>query len=361
MARFLRAVLTIDPRTSNMKMHRDLLIPLAVIIAACSMCVFRNSDSGAGMAERSGPEVRLAYFPNLTHAPGIIGVASGAWQKELRDSRLSITIVNAGPEAMEAMLAGELDFSFVGPSPAINTYLKSHGRALQVISGACLGGASLVSRQGANINSLKDLNGKRVAVPQTGGTQDVSCRYFMKKAGLSAKDQGGTVEIVSVKNSDILSLLKQGELDAAWVPEPWASRLRTETGARTILDERDLWPDHRFSTTLLVVRRAFSKEHPEIVDQVLRAHLETLNWMKTHDRRSRELVNRELKRMTGKALKIDVLDEAWSHLSFNADPDEASVETFAKAAADAGYLKDTNLALEGMFASRPVARRAGGR
>lgn len=283
-------------------------------------------------------ELRLAYFPNITHAPALVGVGGHRYEKDLPRYAIQSKVVNAGPEAMEALLAGEVDLAFVGPSPAINTYIKSNGDALRVIAGACSGGASLISRDGT-VTRVSDLDGKSIAVPQLGGTQDVSLRHFLALNGLKPREKGGTVSIVPVANPDILSLFKRKQIDAAWVPEPWASRLRHEGGGRTAVDERTLWPHGQFTTTVVVVRRAFADAHPDAVQDFVRAHVETVAWMQSHAKEAQEIANGELKRLSGKALKPDVLKEAWANVAFTTDPNSDSIQAFAQAARDAGYLK----------------------
>ncbi len=331
-----------------MRFGKELGVPAFVFFAILACLIFVGKRS-AGAETNGKPEIRIAYFPNITHAPAIVGVASGLWTKELPNYTLAPRVVNAGPEAMEALLAKEVDFSFVGPSPAINTYVKSNGKALKIIAGVCQGGASLIRRADVKIDSVKDLDGKSVAVPQIGGTQDISCRYFLTKNGLRAKDQGGTVDVIPIKNSDILALFLQKHIDAAWVPEPWAARIKKEAGAQTVVDERTLWPEGNFSTTVLVVRSEYAAAHPDVVDSVLKAHLSTLNWIQTHQAEAKKVVNSELKRLTSKALPTDVLEEAWSHVTFSDDPNVSSIQAFAKAAVEAGYQKNTELSLDALI------------
>lgn len=295
--------------------------------------------------------LRLAYFPNLTHAPALVGTARGEFDRALTGFHISPKVVNAGPEAMEALLAGEVDMAYVGPSPAVNTFLKSKGKALQIVSGACSGGASLLARNGVAISRLEDLDGKRVAIPQLGGTQDVSLRHFLGTKGLRPKELRGTVEIIPVKNPDILTLFKQGQIDAAWVPEPWATRLRTETNATRVLDERDLWPDHEFTTTVLVARSEFARQHPDIVAQFVRANRDVIAWINRHPENAQSVVNDELKRLTGKKLKDGVLREAWTKLAFTTDANPPVVQAMADAARDAGYSKGPQMSLIGLFAN----------
>jgi NitT/TauT family transport system substrate-binding protein len=294
--------------------------------------------------------LRVAYFPNLTHAPALVGIATGKLQTGLPEYSISTRVVNAGPEAMEALLAGEVDVAFVGPSPAINTYLKSNGKALRIISGACEGGAALVARPEANIHSVGDLSGKTVAVPQLGGTQDVSCRHFIALAGLKSADHGGTVSILPLKNPDILTLFKQKQLDAAWVPEPWASRLCAEAGAHVVVDESQLWPSGHFITTVVVVRTAFAAIHPLFTNQFVASNEAVLDWMHKNGPAAEKLVNQELKRLSGKGLSASLLHQAWSKLSFSSNPNVESVRSFERAAYEEGYLKTDPGTLPGIFA-----------
>lgn len=311
-------------------------------VAALSLVFLSVAFGGSPNSVARGDHriaLRLAYFPNLTHAPAIVGIARGEFQREASRYRIEPKVVNAGPEAMEALLAGEVDFAYVGPSPAVNTYLKSGGKALVILSGACSGGASLISRGDLPIRSVADLDGKRVAVPQLGGTQDVSLRHFLDENGLAPQDRGGSVEIIPVKNPDILALFIEKQIDAAWVPEPWASRLKKDARAKTVVDERDLWPGRRFTTTVLVARKAYADVHPDAVQDVLLAHSISVGWLNANPEDAQKVVNSELKRLTGKALADSVMREAWSRVEFTSDPNRVNIVALSEAAKKAGYLK----------------------
>jgi len=326
-------------RIRNTRISRDLVVAFAAILAliVLSMAFGGSPDSRPPGEKR--PSLRLAYFPNLTHAPALVGIARREFQKEVQDFFIEPIVVNAGPEAMEALLAREVDVAYVGPSPAVNTFIKSGGKALKILAGACDGGASLIARGDLDIRSIADLDHKRIAVPQLGGTQDVSLRHFLDLNGLSPQDKGGTVEVLPVKNPDILALFLRRQIDAAWVPEPWASRLKKEAQAKTVVDERELWPGKSFTTTVIVARTAFADAHPDAIAALLRAHLESLKWLNANPRQAQIVVNSELKRLTGKALTDGVLQEAWSRLRFTDDPNRGNVLAFAAAARKAGYLK----------------------
>jgi NitT/TauT family transport system substrate-binding protein len=300
------------------------------------------------------PAVRLAYFPNLTHAPAIIGVADGIFAKSLPEYAFTTKVVNAGPEAMEALVAGAVDVAYVGPSPALNTYVKSHGKALKILAGVCEGGAALMCRADLSISSVSDLGGHRIAVPEFGGTQDVSLRHFLKQAGLSPREQGGTVEILPIKNPEILSLFKQKELDAAWVPEPWASRLQVEAGAHLVTEEAPLWPNGQFSTTVMVASTKFLEDHPDAAEKLVIDNADVIGWIASHPREAQEQANNAIGKITGKPLKSAIVRAAWSNLKFSSRQDRNSLQAFAIAASDAGYLKADQRLETGLWAD-PVA------
>jgi NitT/TauT family transport system substrate-binding protein len=295
---------------------------------------------GDGVSRGAKGEVRLAYFPNLTHAPILVAVKDGIYEKRLPGYGIKSFVVNAGPEAMEALLAGDVDIACVGPSPALNTYAKSGGKALRIVAGVCSGGASLMARDGVAINSVTDLAGKTVADPEFGGTQDVSLRHFLKLNGLASRESGGNVEVMALKNPDILTAFKRGQLDAAWVPEPWASRLAAEAHARRVVDERTLWPGGRITTAVLVARTGFLNAHPDVVEAVVEGTQAAMDRLAKNPAAGEAEANEEIKHLTGKPLKQAVIADAWSRMEFSTTLDQNSLAAFAGAARDAGYLTD---------------------
>ena len=288
--------------------------------------------------------IRIGYFPNITHSQALIGFSTDRrdFEKIFGDSvHVDTKIFNAGPSAIEALFAGELDMAYIGPNPAINGYVRSHGQALRIIAGATSGGAVLVARSGVSIRTTADWSGKRIASPQLGNTQDVALRHYLVSNGLKTKENGGTVTIIPTQNPDILTLFHKGEIDGAWVPEPWGARLVKETGAKILLDERDLWPDRRFVTANIIVSTKFLKEYPSLVQQMLRAHVQLTGWIVAHPAEARTIANAEIKRLTGKALSGEVLADAWQRFDCTYDPIRSSLYSSADRAFALGYLGKT--------------------
>ncbi len=283
--------------------------------------------------------VRVGAFPNITHPQAMIGKANGWFEKALGPQvKIDWKSFNAGPSAMEALFAGALDMTYVGPNPAINGYVRSNGEALRTVAGATSGGAALVVRQDAGISKPEDFHGKRIASPQMGNTQDVALRAWLKAHGMKTTDKGGDVQVIPVANPDQLTLFLKKQLDAAWAPEPWASRLVHEANGRIFLDERELWPNGQFVTAQFVVNTKFLNEHPELVKTWLRAHVELTDWINGHRTEAKSILNAQIQKETGKALPSDVLDDAFGRLEVTYDPLRSAFLKAAQSAFDAGFL-----------------------
>ena len=94
------------------------------------------------------------------------------------------------------------------------------------------------------INSAEDLRGTTLATPQLGNTQDAALRAWLKEEGLgNPVEGGGDVTISPTENATTLQLFQDGGIQGAWLPEPWASRLVLEAGAKVLVDEATLWPE----------------------------------------------------------------------------------------------------------------------
>ena len=296
-------------------------------------------SSAAGWGQGSANTIRVGAFPNITHAQAMVGKANGFFDKAMGPQvKVQWTSFNAGPSAIEALFAGAIDMTYVGPNPAINGYVRSNGEALRVVSGAASGGASLVVRNDSGINKPEDFHGKRVASPQFGNTQDVALRNWLRSHGLKTNDKGGDVQIVPMANPDQLTLFLKKDLDAAWAPEPWATRLIHEGNGRLLVDERSLWPNGQFVIGLLVVNTKFLKAHPDLVKNWIRANVELTDWINGHQDEAKKLLNQQIQVETSKALPVAVLNEAFSRLQVTYDPLHSALTTAAQQAFDDGFL-----------------------
>ena len=301
-----------------------------------------TSSTAAGSTSTAAGELRLGYFANVTHASAVVGVAHGDFAKALGATKLTTQLYNAGPAEMTALLGGQLDAAYVGPSSALSAFVTSHGQALKIVAGATSGGAELVVRPG--INTVADLKGKTLATPQKGNTQDVALRAWLKQNGLTANTDGtGDVSVNPQDNAATLDQFKAGHIDGAWLPEPWASRMVLEAGAKVLVDERSLWPNGQFATTNLVVSTTFLNAHPDTVKALIDGQIAANQWITADPADAQKLVNDRLKALTGKALSADEIQRAFSEQTATDDPLAASLQTSMDHAVSTGLLKTTDL------------------
>ncbi|GAY08558.1 ABC transporter substrate-binding protein [Pseudonocardia sp. N23] len=323
-----------------------LLATLAAVgvLASCS----RASDapaagsSGSGGTTSPAAELRLGYFPNITHAPALIGVDKGYFAQELGSTKLTTQTFNAGPDEVNALLGGSLDVAFIGSSPAINAYGKSDG-AVRLIAGAASGGAQLVVSK--DITSPEQLKGKTIATPQLGNTQDVALKKWLKANNLeiaTAQDPNKVV-VQNLDNPRTLDLFKSGQIAGGWLPEPWSSRL-VDAGASVLVDERTLWPGGGFPTTVVIVRTAFLQEHPDAVEALLRGEQKAIDFIASDPAGAKTAANNAIKALSGSALAQSVVDRAFTELSFGLDPLAATFPQLSKDSVTAGATqKETDL------------------
>ena len=301
-------------------------------------------------AQQKPTVLRVGYFPNITHAQALVGRANGQFEKSLGAGvQVEWKAFNAGPSAIEALFANAIDLTYVGPNPTVAGYFRSQGAGVRVIAGAASGGASLVVRKDAGIQNASDFHGKKIATPQLGNTQDVALRSWMRVNGLKSREKGGDVQVIPISNPDQLTLFLKGQIDAAWAPEPWAARLVHEGGGRIFLDERDLWPDHQFVITNIIVSPKFLKEHPDVVKNFLRTHVELTEWINKNPAQAKQIMNQQLQKETGKALPAEVLDEAFSRMQVTYDPIHSSLLKSTQQAFDEGFLGRTQPDLSGLY------------
>ncbi len=340
-----------------MRRARLWMVLLSVVVLFAAAC---GGDSGgdgttapggngttATPAGGGADEVRLGYFANVTHAPAIVGVSNGFFEEELGDVALRTLTFNAGNEAIEAIFSGALDVTFIGPNPAINGFSQSDGEAIRIISGSTSGGASLIVDD--SIQSEEDFAGKTLATPSLGNTQDVAARAWLADQGYEVTlEGGGDVSIVPQANADTLTAFQSGQVNAAWAPEPWATRLIIEGGGRTFLDEAELWPNGQFVTTHLIVATEFLEENPETVDAILRGLVRSIDYVNENPDEAKTVVNEGIEAITGSAIADDTINGAWENLEFTVDPIASSLQKSADDAEAAGLLEPVDL--DGIYA-----------
>jgi sulfonate transport system substrate-binding protein len=319
-------------------------VVLLAAVAACSGSTSTSAASGGtGSAGSPAPvTVRLGYFPNVTHAPAIIGVEKGFFQQALGQNKLETATFNAGPEAIDALFADSIDAAFVGPNPAVNAFQKSSGEAIRIVAGSTSGGAGLVVKPA--ITSPADLKGKKIASPQLGNTQDVALRSYLKSQGFNVDASGGgDVSIIPQANADTLSQFATGDIDGAWVPEPFFTRMQQESGGKVLVNEKTLWPNGQFVTTQLIVATKFLDAHPDVVLDLITGEAQAIKFITDSPADAQKVTNDGIAKIAGKPLKDSVVTAAFGNMTFTLDPIASSLKKSAEDAKDVGLLDDANV------------------
>jgi len=321
------------------------IVRIAGFLAAAFIAAVFSVNAGAEEVT-----MRIGYFPNITHSQALVGLSRGIFQKELgNDVKIDTKVFNAGPSAIEALFAGELDLTYIGPNPAINGYVKSKGEALRIVAGATSGGAGLVVRNDSGIKTSRDFHNRKISSPQLGNTQDVALRSWLKKNGYKLREKGGDVQVLPTANPDQLTLMLKKEIDGAWTVEPWVSRLIKDGNGKLFLDERTLWPGGEFVTAHIIVSKKFLDAHPDLVKKWLKAHIETTEWINNNLEEAKRTVNAEIKRITTKALPDDIIDSSFKRLKVTYDPIKGSLMGSAKGAYEEGFLGNKMPDLSGIY------------
>jgi NitT/TauT family transport system substrate-binding protein len=311
----------------------------------------------AAKAESAKPAkqivLRMGHFPNVTHAQGVVAhywsdqgklpdkksnmsdQGKGWFEERLGpDVKIEWYVYNAGPSAMEGILTKSLDVTYVGPNPALNTYLKSKGEEIRVIAGAATGGAALVVHEGGAIAKPEDFRGKKVATPQFGNTQDVSCRAWLTNQGFKITQAGGDVSVIPTNNPDQLPLFMKGDLDGVWTVEPWVSILEMQGNGKAFFEETDSL------TTVLTCSAAFLKDQPDLAKKVVAANRELTEWINAHPEEAQKMVTEEVGALTHSKVSPELIAHAWKRLTFTDAIGREAFETFLKSAQKAGFLTD---------------------
>ena len=320
----------------------SICVAVVLLAAACGESASGTPGASATGAAASGGDVvlRVGHFPNLTHAHGLVAHAltrqgKGWFEERLGPgTRVEWFVYNAGPSAMEAILAGSLDLTYVGPNPALNAHIKSGGNEVRVLAGATNGGAALVVPGDGRLAKPEDFRGKKIATPQLGNTQDVSCRAWLAAQGFQVTQTGGDVTVVPTQNPDQLALFQTGDVDAVWTVEPWVSRLELEAGGKLFLEEPDA------ITTVLASSAALLRDRRELAAKFVKAHAELTAWIEAHPAEAQTLISDELAAETGKPVKPELMTRCWPRLHLTNEVSLAALQAFVTSAQSAGFLKD---------------------
>ena len=327
-----------------MKISYVIGIGVSIIVIAAAIGLSNISS------DNTNDKIRVAFFPSISHVVPIVGIENDIFQENLTQQKIiEPKIFDSGPQVIESLFSNSIDLAYVGPGPVINGFLKSDGRDLKILAGAANGGASFIIQKNSGLDSIDNFHGKRIASPQISNTQDVSLRHYLSTNGLNPVEKGGTVFVLNISNPDIYTLFAKGEIDGAWVPEPWATILVEELDGIRLFNENQFWPEKQFSSVLLIGRTDFIDNNPEIVRKWIESNDKTVQWINSNPGKAKMIYNQFMQDYMGKTFSKKIIDESFSNLEITSIPIENSVITFAERSDLLGYLGRSGYSLDGLF------------
>jgi|TARA_B100000029_G_scaffold156392_1_gene151669 NitT/TauT family transport system substrate-binding protein len=328
---------------------------VGIVIAGIVLGVIMMSYT----SENPTDKIRVAFFPSISHAVPIVGIENDIFKENLTDKKMiEVKIFDSGPQVIESLFSNSIDLAYVGPGPIVNGFLKSNGNDLKILAGAANGGASFIIQKDSGLDSIENFQGKRIASPQISNTQDVSLRHYLSTHDLKPVEKGGTVFVINISNPDIYTLFAKGDIDGAWVPEPWATILVEELGGIRLFNESQFWPEKQFSSVLLIGRTNFIEQNPEIVEKWILSNEKTAQWINSNPDKTKMIYNEFMKGYMGKTFPKKVVDESFSNIEITSKPVKESVITFAERADSLGYLGRSGYDLNGIFYNQNVSENS---
>ena len=309
---------------------------ISMVMACACVC---TAFSGCSWS-KDDKTVNIAFFPNITHAQAMIMQSQNLLENSLGDDyKVKWTSFNAGPAEVEALKSEDIDIGYIGPVPAISANVTTYGDVI-TIAGATNGGQVLIARDDAGIKSVKDLANKTVSIPQMGNTQHLALLKLLSDNGLKAKDSGGNVNVIAVSNADVEALFDQGEIDAALVPEPWGTVLENSKNIKSsvVLNYDEIWRQGDYPVAVVVVRKDFQKEHPDIVEKFLKAHKDATLYIQENTSESAKIVNAKIEEIAGSKNDDKEFESAFSRIVFTTEVSKEAMDEYAKINLDEGFI-----------------------
>jgi NitT/TauT family transport system substrate-binding protein len=165
------------------------------------------------------------------------------------------------PEIKESIIAGHLPATFMLAPLAMA--LAEQGVPVKIVYLGHRDGTALMVQKDSDILSVRDLRGKRVAIPNRYSNQNLLLRKALADQGMSIDD----VEILEMPPPDMPAALYSKAVDGITSGEPFMAQTEMDGYGRVLYQAKDIWPN--FISCVLVVSQKTIDEHPEWVQQLV--------------------------------------------------------------------------------------------
>jgi len=313
----------------------SLLLALTVVLVACG-----------SKAEEDTKEIKIGYFPNISHAPAMVGIEKGIFEEELNGVKVNTTSFPNGSLFMDALTTSQIDIGYVGPGPVLNRYLQ--GGDVVVIGNVSEGENVLVVRKDLEINSIEDLENRIVATPSTGCTHDLILRKMLLEEGMAVEENGGKVKRIAQKPATMIGLFQQKQIDAAVVSEPWASMMEAQGVVKVLRDAKEVPWEGKLPATVLVARKDFLNSNPELVEKFMKANERSIEFINNNRGETIDAVIKNIKSVTNEEIDKKVMENSFKRVHFTSVIDENILQEFADLLKSLGFTEGDS-SLENLF------------
>ncbi|MCM3567793.1 ABC transporter substrate-binding protein [Neobacillus mesonae] len=320
-------------------MKKKLTIMGSAVLLAAGILAGCGSDNASTSADQKEKKVVIGYFPNIDHAPAMVAKEEGLYEKELgKDVKVEYKTFPDGGAFMTALKTGDIDAGLVGPGPVMNNF--TNGADVKILAGASSGGTAIVASKKSGVTKVEDFKGKTFITPGVGCTHDVQMETFLQDFGISSARIGGTLKHVTGNPAQYAGMFESGKVDLAAVPEPWATQLVKDTGAKVIVDSTKISYGQTLPNTILVTSGKKIQDDKDVIAKIVKAQEEAINFIEKNPEKAKEITIKSINDITKQQLDKDVVDQAWKNIHFTSDVNKDVIQEFANSSVELKFLKE---------------------
>ena len=300
-----------------------------------------------GCAEQEKEPIGMAVEFNAHSACAYISQDKG-WFGEEGLELAPYESYATGMALASALARGDIEVAYICLVPAINAYANA-GVPIKIVAGTHKYGYGLVVNPD-KIKTINDLEKPdiRLGCIREGGATDVLMLKTIDKYNLDEDKILANVQRMD-PSKQVLAI-KMGQLDAAFLPEQWAT-MAEEFGFGMLLTSQDIWPQMQGS--VLVVKQELIDNHPEVVKKLVAVLQKATDWINGHPDEAAEIMARQLQITEGEILSDapegvseleitpQLLLKSMSRLEYTTSIDPAEVQATIDYIAALGYIKSS--------------------
>lgn len=249
---------------------------LGATALAVSACGGANDEgNGGGSADEGGTRtVTVGMLPILPTAALHAGIEEGFFEEQ--GLELEIETGQGGAALLPAVASGQLDFATSNPVSLLQA--RERGLDAKVIAHWTSthkkgdDASAVVAPGGSGISTAKDLSGKTVAVNTLQGMGGLTIREAVRQDGGDPE----SIEFVELGFPDMPAAMEQGNIDAAWVPEPFITMVIDSGGQVVTYPGQEAVPGH--PTQMFFTSGQLAESDPELVESMTTAVNDTLEF-----------------------------------------------------------------------------------